>query len=196
MKRLSLILCLALSFIYCGFARDEANPKYKIIVTEQAEGGEKPLGVITVELWPDIAPETVRNFDSLVAIGFYNGTAFHRVIPGFMIQGGDPNSKSLPQNMWGQGDKSQRTIKAEFSSTNHERGVLSMARKGGDNNSATSQFFICHDEATHLNGQYTAFGKVLTGMETVDAICDLELGGPQGSSPKNKVVMKIEKIKS
>ncbi len=163
------------------------NPHYIISVSV----GDKHLGDIEIELFPDKAPKHVHNFDSLVAIKFYDGTAFHRVIPGFMIQGGDPNSKNKPKKTWGYGDPSQTKVPAEFNDTKHVRGIISAARSA-DPNSATSQFFIMHGNAPHLDGQYTAFGKVVKGIEVVDAICDLPR---EGSSPVEKVEMKIKRIK-
>jgi len=135
------------------------NPKIKI---EMEDGG-----VICAELYPEIAPNTVRNFISLSQKGFYNGTIFHRVIPGFMIQGGDPEGT-------GRGGPGYE-IRGEFTSNGfkndlkHTRGVLSMARTM-DPDSAGSQFFIMTDDAPHLDGQYAAFGKVTEGMDVVDAI--------------------------
>ena len=165
------------------------GPQYQITVTQ----GQVKLGDIIVELFPDVAPEHCRNFDSLVAAKFYDGTAFHRVIPGFMIQGGDPNSKDKPRNKWGQGDPSQRMIKAEFNKKSHKRGILSAARRGGDNNSATSQFFIMVNDAPHLDGQYTVYGHVLTGMEIADKIVNSKRDA--GDNPIEKIEMKITKIK-
>ena len=133
------------------------------IVTIEMENG----GVIKAELYPEIAPNTVNNFISLVKSGFYDGVIFHRVIPGFMIQGGDPNGTG----MGGPG----YSIRGEFASNRfkndlkHERGVLSMARAMNPN-SAGSQFFIIHQNAPHLDGQYAAFGKVIEGIEAVDEI--------------------------
>lgn len=133
------------------------------IVTIEMENGN----LIKIELYPDAAPNTVNNFISLVKKGFYNGTIFHRVIPGFMIQGGDPEGTG----MGGPG----YSIKGEFSSNNfennlkHEKGVISMARTMAPN-SAGSQFFIMTDDAPHLDGQYAAFGKVIEGIETADEI--------------------------
>ncbi len=164
------------------------NPHYIISVTQKSEH----LGDIEIELFSKIAPKHVHNFDSLVAIKFYDGTAFHRVIPGFMIQGGDPNTKNKPKSTWGQGDPSQTTVPAEFNSTKHVRGIISAARTP-DPNSATSQFFIMHGNAPHLDGQYTAYGKVITGMEVVDKICNLPLEGPAHSTPVDKVEMTIKK---
>lgn len=164
------------------------NPHYFITVTQ----GSENFGDIEIELYPEIAPKTCQNFDSLVAEKFFDGTAFHRVIPGFMIQGGDPNSKNKPKDTWGYGDPSQTKVPAEFNKMRHERGVLSMARSN-DPNSASSQFFIMHAASPHLDGQYTAFGKVITGIEIVDRVCTVRLGGPQGSAPETKVEMKIRK---
>ena len=133
------------------------------IVTIEMENG----GVIRAELYPEVAPNTVRNFVSLVQKGFYNGTIFHRVIPGFMIQGGDPEGTG----MGGPGYE----IRGEFTANgfqndlNHTRGVLSMARTAAPD-SAGSQFFIMHEAAPHLDGAYAAFGKVTEGMDVVNAI--------------------------
>ena len=133
------------------------------IVTIEMENGKK----MTVELYPDVAPNTVKNFVSLCNKGFYNGLIFHRVIPGFMIQGGCPDGTG----MGGPG----YSIRGEFSSNGipnpikHKRGVISMARAMNPN-SAGSQFFIMHEDAPHLDGQYAAFGKVVEGMDVVDKI--------------------------
>ena len=133
------------------------------IVTIEMEGG----GIIKLELYPDVAPQSVRNFISLVQKGFYDGLIFHRVIPGFMIQGGDPQGTG----MGGPG----YCIYGEFRQNGfdnrlkHKRGVLSMARAMAPN-SAGSQFFIMHDDAPHLDGGYADFGKVTEGMDVVDAI--------------------------
>ena len=162
------------------------GPQYIISVTHDGEN----LGDIIIETFPDEATENCRNFDSLVSIGFYDGTAFHRVVEDFVIQGGDPNSKSKPKETWGRGDPSQRTVPLEPSMIHHERGILSMARRGGDVNSATSQFFICLDKLSSLDGQYTVFGQVIEGMDVVDEIVDLPL---TGESPDKKVEMKIRK---
>ena len=162
------------------------RPQYVISVTH----GGKPLGDMIIETYPDVAPKHAHNFDSLVTIGFYDGTAFHRVIPNFMIQGGDPNSKDKPKSKWGFGDPSQTTVPAEFSNLKHERGILSAARSQ-DPNSATSQFFVMVKESPHLDGQYSIFGKVLEGMEVADKIVAV----PRDSrdNPEEKVEMKIKK---
>lgn len=145
----------------------ENNELKNPIVTIEMENGE----VMKIELYPDIAPNTVNNFISLVNKGFYNGLIFHRVIPGFVIQGGDPEGNG----MGGPG----YCIKGEFNSNGfkndlkHTRGVLSMAR-ARDKNSAGSQFFIMIDDAPHLDGEYAAFGKVIEGMEVADKIVSVK----------------------
>ncbi|MBA0908688.1 MAG: peptidylprolyl isomerase [Nitrosarchaeum sp.] len=133
---------------------------------------ETNLGIITFKLLPDLAPETVRNFDTLARKGFYDGTLFHRIIPGFMIQGGDPNTKTPNKNTWGMGGPGH-TIKAEFSSRSHHRGIVSMARSQ-DPNSAGSQFFIVTTDSTFLDRQYTVFGEVIEGMDIADKIVNLK----------------------
>lgn len=129
------------------------------------------LGEITLKFFPETAPNHVRNFIDLAKSGYYNGTVFHRVIPGFMIQGGDPNSKSTNRARHGIGGPDY-TLKAEFSNRPHKRGTLSMARKGHPD-SAGSQFFICVADAPNLNGKYTVFGEVVSGMSVVDKIVSL-----------------------
>ncbi len=133
---------------------------------------ETNLGTIVFKLLPDLAPETVRNCEKLARDGFYNGTLFHRVIPGFMIQGGDPNTKSGNKNTWGMGGPGY-TIKAEFSSRSHHRGIVSMAR-AQDPNSAGSQFFIVTTDSTFLDRQYTVFGEIIEGMDVADKIVNLQ----------------------
>ena len=133
------------------------------------------FGSIKFTLLPDIAPETVRNFSKLTGSGFYNGTLFHRVIPGFMIQGGDPNTKSPDKSMWGQGGPGYN-LKAEFNSRSHLRGIVSMARST-DPDSAGSQFFIVTSDSTFLDKQYTVFGEVTEGMEVADKIVNLPRDG-------------------
>lgn len=141
--------------------------KKPVVTVTMADGKE-----IKIELYPEVAPNTVNNFISLVKSGFYNGTCFHRVISGFMIQGGDP----LGNGTGGPG----YSIKGEFNSNGfkndlkHMRGVISMARSMRPD-SAGSQFFIMHEDAPHLNGQYAAFGKVISGMDVVDEIADAEV---------------------
>lgn len=128
-------------------------------------------GTISFRLLPELAPETVRNFESLVKSNFYNNTLFHRVIPGFMIQGGDPNTKTNNKRTWGQGGPGY-TIKAEFNSRSHKRGIVSMAR-AQDPDSAGSQFFIVTADSAFLDRQYTVFGEVVSGMDVADKIVNL-----------------------
>ena len=133
---------------------------------------ETKHGKIVFKLLRDLAPETVRNFEKLSKSGFYSGTLFHRVIPGFMIQGGDPNTKNSDKSSWGTGGPGY-TVKAEFNSRSHLRGIVSMARST-DPDSAGSQFFIVTTDSTFLNGQYTAFGEVTEGMDVADKIVNLQ----------------------
>ena len=153
-----------------------------MVVIEMENGGK-----IELELYPEFAPETVKNFESLVSQGFYDGLTFHRVIPGFMIQGGDP----LGNGMGG----SDKNIKGEFRANGHNnpikhtRGVISMAR-AYDPNSASSQFFIMHADAPHLDGQYAAFGKVVSGIETVDEIAAI----PTDYSDRPKIAVRMKRV--
>jgi len=133
------------------------------------------LGNIQFELLSDIAPETVRNFIKLAKSGFYDGTLFHRVIPKFMIQGGDPNTKESDKSTWGTGGPGYN-IKAEFNSRSHLRGIISMARSS-DPDSAGSQFFIVTSDSTFLDREYTVFGQVADGMEVADKIVNLPRDG-------------------
>ena len=133
------------------------------------------FGSIKFSLLPELAPETVRNFSKLAKSGFYNETLFHRVIPGFMIQGGDPNTKSPDKSVWGQGGPGYN-LKAEFNSRSHLRGIVSMAR-AADPDSAGSQFFIVTSDSTFLDKQYTVFGEVTEGMDVVDKIVNLPRDG-------------------
>ncbi len=127
-------------------------------------------GAMRFEMWPDVAPEHVRNWLDLCYTKFYDNTLFHRVSPAFMIQGGDPNTKSDNQASWGMGN-GPRMLKAEFNKKHHEKGVLSMARSQ-DENSASCQFFVMTAPAPHLDGKYSAFGKLLDGSDTLDAIAN------------------------
>ena len=152
-----------------------------MVIIEMENGG-----VIEIELSPEAAPKTVANFTELVNAGFYDGLTFHRIIPGFMIQGGDP----LGNGMGG----AEKKLVGEFRANGfnnpikHERGVISMAR-AFDPNSASSQFFIMHADAPHLDGQYAAFGKVVSGMETVDEIASI----PTDYSDRPKIAVRIKK---
>ena len=136
---------------------------------------ETNFGRISIELLPDLAPETVRSFEKLARDGFYDGTLFHRVIPGFMIQGGDPNTKTDNKGSWGTGGPGY-AIKAEFNSRSHRRGIVSMAR-AQDPDSAGSQFFIVTSDSPFLDRQYTVFGQVTDGMDVADKIVSLQRDG-------------------
>lgn len=193
MKTILFVIAFALasaSAAHAQWTQAEKHPQYAIDV---AVAGEK-IGTIDVELDATIAPRHVRNFDSLVAVKFYDGSLFHRIIPGFVIQGGDPNTKTKPREKWGQGDSTQTTVPAEFSATvKHIRGTVSAARKGNDVNSATSQFFICVDDTPNLDTKYTAYGMVIRGMEVADKI--VELSRDEKDRPIERVEMTIRRIK-
>lgn len=131
------------------------------------------FGDIALEFFPDAAPKTVENFKKLAGSGFYDGLVFHRIVPGFVIQGGDPLTKSVAnKNRWGTGGPGWN-VKAEFNKNKHSRGALSMARSS-DPNSAGSQFFVVLKDANFLDGQYTVFGRVTSGMDVVDKIAALK----------------------
>ncbi len=151
------------------------------IVTIEMEDG----GIIKAELYPEIAPNTVNNFISLINKGFYNGVIFHRVIPGFMIQGGDPTGTGMSGP--GYCIKGEFTMNGFKNDLKHDRGVLSMARTPAPN-SAGSQFFIMHEDAPYLDGQYASFGKVIEGIEVVDAIANVRTD--RADKPKTPQVMK------
>src|SRR2546428_498050 len=148
-------------------------------------------GELVIAFWPEVAPKTVENFKTLARKGFYDGTTFHRIIKGFMIQGGDPLSKDPNSTRAGTGDPGYK-IKAEFNKNSHQLGVLSMARSN-DPDSAGCQFFICLGDASFLDGKYTAFGKLIAGEDVLKKIGDVPTGGPERSTPNDRVV--IEHIK-
>ena len=152
----------------------------------------KDLGTITLEFYPSRAPNHVEKFKKLAREGFYDGTKFHRVIPGFMIQGGDPNTKGDDVHTWGTGGPGYE-IDAEFNDAPHLRGTLSMAR-AQDPNSAGSQFFICVDRSAFLDGQYTVFGKVLEGMDVADKIVNSPRDG--NDRPNEDVLVESIRIES
>jgi len=147
---------------------------------------ETNFGKISFKLIPELAPETVRNFEKLAKDRFYDGTLFHRVIPGFMIQGGDPNTKTDNKSSWGTGGPGYN-INAEFSSRSHLRGIVSMARSQ-DPNSAGSQFFIVTSDSTFLDRQYTVFGEVTEGMDIADKIVNLERDGNDCPLEKTQMI--------
>ena len=161
-----------------------------IISTEQ--------GDMVLEFWDDVAPKTVENFKKLARQGFYDGTAFHRIMKGFMIQGGDPLTRDPGEEpRWGTGDPGYK-IPAEFNDRNHERGVISMARSQHPD-SAGCQFFICHGDAAFLNRQYTCFGKLIRGDDVLEAIATAAVTGSPGgekSRPVNRMAVVSVRIVS
>jgi peptidyl-prolyl cis-trans isomerase B (cyclophilin B) len=184
MKRNALVALFAFAAVAAGFGA-------ALSVRPEGPGGAKEpvpakkiqvavfqtrYGKIMIRFFPSQAPSTVRQIKHLVKIGFYNGTKFHRIIPGYIIQGGDPNTKKSDRRLWGEGDYvgpdgKPVYLKAEFNSIHHGRGVVSMAR-AQDPNSASCQFFICVGDAGQLDHRYTAFGKVIEGMGVVDKIAN------------------------
>ena len=192
-------LFIALFAIFMGVAASAQaqTPAPKTITVAKEEikkmSGTKAIietkfGNITLKFFPEVAPGHVKNFIDLAKKGFYDGTTFHRVIPGFMIQGGDPNSKDPNKSKHGQGGPGY-TIKAEFNDKPHKRGTLSMARAGHPD-SAGSQFFICVKDSPFLDKQYTVFGEVESGIEVVDKI----VSQPKDASdnPNDRIDMKVK----
>ncbi|HXY61406.1 MAG TPA: peptidylprolyl isomerase [Nitrospirota bacterium] len=149
---------------------------------------ETKFGNITLKFFPDVAPGHVKNFIDLAKKGFYDGTTFHRVIPNFMIQGGDPNSKNADKRSHGTGGPGY-TIKAEFNDRPHKRGTLSMARSMSPD-SAGSQFFICVKDAPFLDRQYTVFGEVVSGMDVADKIVSQPRDA--NDNPNDRIEMKVK----
>jgi len=188
MKLLGIGLALILFLVSMGHGHAEA--KYKKFTPEEIKKMsetkaviETKFGNIELKFFPEVAPQHVTNFMDLAKKGFYDGTTFHRVIPGFMIQGGDPNSKNQDRSKHGSGGPGY-TIKAEFNEKPHKRGVLSMARAAHPD-SAGSQFFICVADSFFLDKKYTVFGEVTSGMEVADKIV---------SQPRDKADNPLEKI--
>ena len=182
-----------LAFAACGegsapMAQEESAPAPEDFVSEGPhdvvviELGE--LGSIRIELLPELAPETVANFRRLTDQGFYDGTSFHRVIPGFMVQGGDPLTKNIDPRDDGKGNPGYN-IQDEHSEYPHVRGTVSMANRG-NRNTGGSQFFIVHETSFHLDRKYTVFGRVIEGMDGVDAITRLEIDKYGRYGPRNR----------
>lgn len=163
----------------------EVSEKTQATILVSSKGS--PIGKIVIRFFPDVAPGHVNNFVKLSREGFYDGTTFHRVIPGFMIQGGDPNSRNPDRSMHGTGGPGYK-VKAEFNSKPHKRGIVSMAR-ANDPDSAGSQFFICVAEATFLDWQYTVFGEVVSGMDVADKVVGMKRDGRD--NPLERVEMTI-----
>ncbi len=153
-------------------------------------------GEMVAEFWPEVAPKTVENFKKLARSGFYDGTAFHRIVKAFMIQGGDPLTKDLSkESRYGSGDPGY-SIKAEFNNKSHEKGVLSMARSS-DPDSAGSQFFICLADARRLDHQYTTFGKLIKGIDVLEKIGDIPTtmsNSGERSKPIKRVTLESVRI--
>ncbi|MEE9217902.1 MAG: peptidylprolyl isomerase [Acidobacteriota bacterium] len=194
-------LVLAMSLVWCGAGQAQTAPA--ALAVQTAATAAEEVGVITTDVgrivirfFPDVAPNHVDNFKDLARTRFYDGTTFHRVVPGFVIQGGDPNSKDDDPRNDGLGD-GPRQLKAEFNDRPHVRGSLSMARSR-DPNSASCQFFIVLEESPQsraLDGKYTLFGEVIEGMDTVERI--VELAGPVAArtqKPRKPVVMRSVRI--
>jgi peptidyl-prolyl cis-trans isomerase B (cyclophilin B) len=189
MKTLRLCLLSALAVV-AALANSSCSNNQESMKESSAAGTPRAIihtnyGDMTVEFWPDVAPRTVDNFLKLSRENFYNGTAFHRVIKGFMIQGGCPNSKVGARGAPGTGGPGYQ-VKAEFNNRAHVKGVLSMARSA-DPDSAGSQFFVCHGDASFLNNKYTAFGKLVAGEETLNKIAAIRCVGMEGSTPTERV---------
>ena len=169
MKTILLTCLVGLALALPACAEDKKKEETKPVNTAEVAIIKTSEGEMVLEFWPDVAPGHVENFKKLAKQGFYDGTCFHRVIKGFMIQGGDPNTKDdTKKAQWGQGGPGY-TINAEFNKKPHVRGTLSMARTS-DPNSAGSQFFICHADARFLDRQYTAFGKLIKGDDVLEKL--------------------------
>jgi peptidyl-prolyl cis-trans isomerase B (cyclophilin B) len=160
--------------------------------TEQQALIKTAYGEMKIAFWPDVAPKTVENFKKLAREGYYDGTAFHRIIKGFMVQGGCPNTKEGARGVPGTGGPGYQ-IKAEFNKKTHARGVISMARSS-DPDSAGSQFFIVHGDAKFLDGQYTAFGQVVSGDDVLEKLAGVPTKGPERSTPVERVAIESIKI--
>ncbi len=196
MKRILLVMIFFVFFInlftsesfsqevrYRKFSSEEVKK-----MAEQQAIIRTNLGDITLKFFPEVAPSHVNNFIELAKKGFYNGTTFHRVVPKFVIQGGDPNSKNPDRSKHGMGGPGYQ-LKAEFNKKAHRRGTLSMARSGHPD-SAGSQFFICVADVPSLDGQYTVFGEVVKGIEVVDKIVSQARDG--NDNPKDRIEMTVD----
>jgi peptidyl-prolyl cis-trans isomerase B (cyclophilin B) len=192
---LSPLIGLALVVACAQFSAHAADPSDSAATAAKADDPEVAVittseGTMVIQFWTDAAPKTIANFKKLAKQGFYDGTCFHRVIKGFMIQGGDPNSKDLSKEaMWGMGDPGYK-IDAEFNDHPHVRGVISMARSA-DPNSAGSQFFICHGNPSFLDHKYTTFGKLIKGDDVLEKIATTPTH-PQDRPDKRMEVISIK----
>jgi peptidyl-prolyl cis-trans isomerase B (cyclophilin B) len=198
MKRISLTLpffvFFLLLFVSPPFAQElqykKFSPEEVKKMSEQRAAIHTKFGDITLKFFPQVAPNHVKNFVELAQKGFYNGTTFHRVVPKFVIQGGDPNTKNSDRSKHGMGGPGYN-IKAEFNNKLHKRGTLSMARSAHPD-SAGSQFFICVADAPFLDGKYTVFGEVATGMEVADKIVAQPRDG--NDNPNDRIEMTVDII--
>jgi peptidyl-prolyl cis-trans isomerase B (cyclophilin B) len=188
MKQALFYCLLGIALVAANIQGEEKKPinaSNEIAVIKTSEGD------MVVEFWNDAAPQTIENFKKLARAGFYNGTAFHRIVKDFMIQGGDPLTKDASkESAYGSGNAGYR-IKAEFNDHSHERGVISMAREP-DPNSASCQFFICLAPVHRLDHQYTTFGKLIKGDDVLEKLGDTPtVAGPDGakSKPTKRVVI-------
>jgi peptidyl-prolyl cis-trans isomerase B (cyclophilin B) len=188
-----LINLLAAALVVASANAEEKKPMNS---TNEVAVIKTSEGEMIAEFWPDVAPNTVENFKKLARSGFYDGTAFHRIVKGFMIQGGDPLTKDpAKESRYGTGDPGYK-IKAEFNNRSHERGVLSMARSS-DPDSAGSQFFICLANVSRLDHQYTTFGKIIKGDDVLGKIGDTEVtmsNSGERSKPTKRVTVESIKI--
>ncbi|HUO77170.1 MAG TPA: peptidylprolyl isomerase [Thermodesulfovibrionales bacterium] len=188
---ISLAVMIILGAVVFGYAEVKEKKFTAEEIKKMAETKaviETKLGTIELKFFPEVAPNHVNNFIELAKKGFYDGTTFHRVIPGFMIQGGDPNTKNPDKSKHGMGGPGY-TVKAEFNDKPHKRGTLSMARAANPD-SAGSQFFICVADAPFLNKQYTVFGEVVSGMDVADKIVS-QPRDPR-DNPNERVEMKVK----
>ena len=195
--KLSILAAMLLSTAVFA-AEEKKEEKTSVSTSNEVAVIKTSEGEMLVQFWTDAAPNTIDNFKKLARSGFYDGTIFHRIVKGFMIQGGDPNSKDpAKESRYGQGDPGYK-IKAEFNDHSHERGVLSMARDPNPD-SAGSQFFICLAPVTRLDHEYTTFGKLIKGDDVLGKIGDTPVGrnsGGENSKPAKRVVIETIKIVS
>jgi peptidyl-prolyl cis-trans isomerase B (cyclophilin B) len=185
---LAVVAVMACAVAAAAETKKNATQEEKKKMTETRALIETKFGTIELKFFPDTAPNHVKNFVDLAKKGFYDGTTFHRVIPGFMIQGGDPNTKSTDKSKHGLGGPGY-TVKAEFNARPHKRGTLSMARAANPD-SAGSQFFICVADAAFLDRQYTVFGEVVSGMDVADKIVGQTRD--RMDNPNERVEMKVK----
>ena len=195
---MKLLFCcvIASTLVAAAFAAEEKKEISTMSNSNEVAVIKTNEGEMVVQFWTDAAPNTIENFKKLARQGFYDGTIFHRIVKGFMIQGGDPNSKdAAKEDAYGQGGPGYE-IKAEFNNHSHDRGVLSMAR-GPNPDSAGSQFFICLAPVRRLDGQYTTFGKLIKGEDVLEKIGNTSVErNAQGemSKPTKRVVIESVKI--